>query len=155
VKVKYGSLWLATGGKEAAQNVQLNGTQVVDVQQLFRAAAVRPVGRGNKADTLAFSVRLAKGTLRLAERFLLSHLAHLPTDGQLEIVCGRDSDSETFYNHAALVSVERTQLGVSPSIRYTFTCGLFTTDGTSLPSLFDEIDGGAADSTYSGAALEG
>lgn len=155
MKVKYAGIWLAPGGVECASGVSLNGSQVVELQQLFRATAIRPVARGNKQDVFSFAVRQAKDTVRLAERAMLSILATLPGSGQLEVTCGQTGDEETFYLDAVLQSVERTSIGLSPAYRYTFVGGLFTTDGTSLPSIFDEIDGGAANSTYEGAGVEG
>jgi hypothetical protein len=134
VKVKYADLWLATGGREAAANVAVNGTQVVDIQQLFNATAVRPVARGNKADTFSFSVRLLKTSLLYSERFILSHLANLPGSGQLEAVCGRDGDQQSFFLDAVLQSVERTYLGLTPAVRYTFVGGLWTENGETIIS---------------------
>ncbi|MBC8011458.1 MAG: hypothetical protein H7067_15345 [Burkholderiales bacterium] len=137
MKVKYGSLWLASGGKEAAQDVRLNGRQVVDVQQLFNAAAVRPHGRGNKVDVFSFAIKLDKASRKLSERFLLSHFSDLPINGQLELVCGRAEDEggeQSFFNQCAFETCERTYVGRSPAIRYTFVCGLFTENGETIIS---------------------
>lgn len=134
MKVKYASTWLAPGGVERARDITLNGSQVVEVQQLFRAAAVRPVARGNKADTFTFTVTQLKDSVRFAERASLSQLADIPGSGQLEVVCGDTGDEQSFFNQAALQSVDRSYVGRSLVLRYTFVCGLWTESGSTIIS---------------------
>jgi hypothetical protein len=133
VKVKYGDRWLAPGGREAAQDVRLNGTQTVQVAQALRAAAVRTFGRGNRVETFSFAVRLGKESKRLAERAAFAELASLPANAQLEVVCGGGDDVESFFlPAAAFQTVERTLLGRSPALTYTFLGGLWTTEGETI-----------------------
>ena len=134
MKVKYADRWLAPGGKEAAQDVRLNGVQTVQVAQALRASAARVFGRGHRVETYTFRVRLGKASKRQAERAALAELARLPASAQLEVVAGREpDDAESFFLPvAAFQSVERTLLGMSPALTYTFLGGLWTTEGSTI-----------------------
>lgn len=136
MKVKYAGTWLAPGGRNSAQGVSFNGTQLVDVQQLFRSDAVRPVARGNKADTFSFSSRTLFADGLLAGRAVVRALRDLAGEGLLEVTFGNAEIEETYYVTAAFQGVERTLLGLSPAFRYTFVCGLFrqadTTSGETI-----------------------
>lgn len=121
---------------EPAFDVQINGTQVVDVQQLFRALEVRAVGRGNKQDVVTFSAREQCNTVQDAEVAMLRRLRLLPSEGLLQVTIGTGETALTFHLDAALQSVGRTYAGQSPAFRYTFVGGLFrqadTTSGETI-----------------------
>ncbi len=117
--------------------ITLNGRQVVDDAEFFRAAAAAVFARENLGTTFVFSVTRLFTTEKQAERFVLLHAGAVPRSGLVTAVCGEAGDQETLYlEDAAIENVGLGEVkGTSVAVQYTIRGGLWTSD---VP---DEIPG--------------
>lgn len=115
----------------------LNGEQIVDDAQFFRAAAASVFARGNLGTVLQFSVTRLFSTEKAAEVFALTHAGAVPLEGLVTAVCGETGDQQTVYLEGAVLQAVAVQSvrGSSVVVQYTIRGGIWTTD---VP---DEIPG--------------
>ena len=110
--------------------ITLNGRQLVDDAEFFRAATARVFARGNFGTTLQFSVTHSFSSQREAEVFFLTQPGSVPTSGLVTAICGVSGDTQTCYLEDAVV--ESVALppykGVSVEVQYTIRGGLWTSD---------------------------
>jgi hypothetical protein len=129
MKVQFGSIWLAPGLIECASDFTVNGQQVNDAVEFYRAAAVAFFPRGLRFDQISFSVTRKFDTSKEAESFVLSHFGDLATQGSLYLYCGYDDDQTIVrYDGAVIDQPVRTFKGTSVIVQYTFRGGIPITD---------------------------
>lgn len=132
MNIAFETTWLAPGQHQAADRVRLNGRQLIDEGQFFRALYPSYFPRGNVEVNLEFTTHWQFNTTAAAEAFVLSHISQLPmtpTDnGVLQIICGAETSPQTIYSPSAVledVSIEYTGVGVD--VTYKLRCQPFTT----------------------------
>jgi hypothetical protein len=132
MNVTFETAVLAPGGAQGASNVRLNGRQIVDDGQFFRAAMLTYFPRGNVDVSFSFTTHWIFASLALAETFVMTHVTYLPMtnqdNGVLQVVCGAETLSPvTIYSPSAVLeSAEITDyIGLSVDVRYTLRCQPF------------------------------
>jgi len=139
MKVRFGSIWLAPGGIEFASGFSVNGQQVNDPVQYYRAAAMAFRPRALRSDTISFSVMRRFDTQKEAESFVLTHLLDLPAQESLYLFCGYDDDQTIVrYDGTVVNSAQRTFSGTTVTIQYNLSAPLAVTD--SPPPSYAEPD---------------
>lgn len=129
MKIRYGSTWLAPGGVELTSGYSINGSQVNDTVQYYRAAQASLRPRGLRSEQISFSVNRLFNSSREAERFVASHFAELSQQQDLYLFCGPDADQEiVLYEDAVLDNVARSFSGTNVLLTYTFSAGAATFD---------------------------
>jgi hypothetical protein len=127
MQILYETTYLAPGQAQSAADIVLNGSQIVDEADFFRAATKTYFPRGNLGIEFAFSVWYVFPTSVAAEIFLLTIPGMLPmtnTDnGVLQCNCGAETPATSqiaYMAGAVLKDVQIKQVGVSVMIRYSF-----------------------------------
>ena len=139
MKVQFGSIWLAPGGIEFASDFTVNGQQVNDPVEFYRAASVAFFPRGLRSDTITFSVIRKFDTNKEAESFVLTHFQDLAQQESLYLYCGYDDDQTIVrYDGVVIDQPVRTFKGTSVIVQYTFRAGIPITD--SPPPSYAEPD---------------
>lgn len=117
-------------GKLGPSGLTVNGQQIVDEAQFFRAAAPVFYARGTLGVVLQFTVHRIFATLAAAEAFALMHFNATPLEGLVTCVCGETGATQTVYLNDAVV--EAVQLpssrGLVVAVQYTIKGGAFTSD---------------------------
>lgn len=126
MKVVFGTVSLTPSDVETTAGLTVNGQQINDVVQFFRALAETFFDRGNRSVQIGFSVKRIFDTPRIAGRFCFEHFTLLPTKESLYITVGDDVDNEVVrFDGAVIESVPVSlPMGVSVQVNYTFLCGL-------------------------------
>jgi hypothetical protein len=126
MKVVFGTVSLTPSDVETTAGLTVNGEQVNDTAQFYRALAETFFGRGNRSATIGFSVLRIFDTARIAGRFCFEHLTLLPLQDSLYITVGDDVDNEVVrFDGAVPQAVPITvKGGVSVQVNYSFLCGL-------------------------------
>lgn len=135
MKVRIGSTWLAPGGFAATQGIRVNGQQITQEVEFFRAVARQFYARKNRASVVSFSVTRTHSSLREAEAFILTHYASLPDSGDVYFYCGTDSDQQIVTLPGAVLDAaeDGAILGTSSRFTYNIRGGLPVTDITPGP----------------------
>lgn len=125
MNVTFETAVLAPGGNQGASNVRLNGRQIIDEAQFFRAGTTTYYPRGNVDMVFQFTTHWIFNSLTLAENFVLSYLGALPMtnqdNGVLQVVCGAETNSpQTLYSSSAVLEdVQIEYIGLSVDVHYT------------------------------------
>lgn len=134
MNVIFSTSWLAPGGTQAARNVRVNGKQLVDDADFFRAATMSFYPRGNQSVELRFVTSWQLASLRAAEVFVMTHARNLPMSvndlGVVQCICGLPPDTQTVYaNNAVLESANIVGYrGLSVDVEYVIRAPFFQTD---------------------------
>jgi hypothetical protein len=134
VNVLFETTWLAPGGTQAASRVRLNGRQLVDEADFFRAVTAAFYPRGNLGVVFSFQTQWQFNTTKDGEVFALTHISNLPMGpddtGVVQCVCGYPPSTQTVYlNNAVLESANIVQYdGESVTVEYTLRGPSFQTD---------------------------
>jgi hypothetical protein len=125
-------------GRVGPFGVSLNGQNIIDDAQFFRAAVPSFFERGGNGVTLQFSVERLFSSLKSAEVFLLTHFGALPRSGLITCLCGESGDTQAVYlRNAVLEAVALPGYqGRSVGVQYTIKGSQFESD---IPP--DEIPG--------------
>jgi hypothetical protein len=124
MKIRFGSTWLASGNVESAAGVAINGTQINDEQQFYRALAAVFRARGGRSITLTFYVTRRFDTLREAQRFSFEHFDQLPQQESLYYYLGTDADSEIVrFDGAVIDGCSAVPSGCTAQVQYSFRAG--------------------------------
>lgn len=142
--VLFETTYLASGWAQSADDIALDGEQVVDEAEFFRAATATFFPRGNIRTTFEFTVHYIFATQVLAEQFVLTLPTQVPMtnadNGALQCICGElnPATQVTCYLSPAVLRRARIvrQVGISVDVRYTVVGGTFTTQApaTGLPT---------------------
>lgn len=123
----------------------VNGQQLVDDAQFFRAANATYFARGNAGVLLQFGVNRLFSSVRRAEAFALTHFDGLPKSGLVACECGEEGDTETAYlRDAVLESAAITGYrGCSVQVQYTIRGSRFESDvpEEEIPGEPDDAEG--------------
>jgi hypothetical protein len=135
MKVRIGSTWLAPGGFEATLGLSVNGQQITQEVEFFRALARQFYPRKNRSTSVSFSVTRSFETQREADAFILTHYNELPDSGDVFFYCGDDSDQQIVTLPGAVLDAVGDGSMVGTSVRYTYTVrgGIIRTDITPGP----------------------
>lgn len=131
MEITYGVLLLASSnpalGRIGPSGMALNGQQVVDEIDLFRAIETTFYGREGKSSDLRFRVTALFATLREAQEFYFTHHSDIVANDDLTISTGETGDtSDVVLTAAAAASVSMiSMLGLSVIVEYNFRGGLF------------------------------
>lgn len=130
MRIRIGNTWLASGGREAAAELSVNGQQAVDEPAFFRALAATFYARGRASTAISFVVSREHASVRDAEVFLLMHWAELPKEGTVLFVCGTGDDTQSVSLAGAVLEAMPlgTYLGRSTRVAYTVRGGVPTSD---------------------------
>lgn len=135
--VQYGSTVLVPGAQLGIIGMRLNGEQLVDQAQFFRAIAASYFSRGNKTSRFEFDVWWYFSTRGAAENFILGHWASLAATDTLTVTCGDGEATQYIYALAGAVlqSVAPSEWrGISVKMHYVFVGGLFATQSIQPPN---------------------
>jgi hypothetical protein len=142
--ILFETTYLATGQIQSPDDISLNGEQIVDEAEFFRAAAMTFFPRGNVKVEFDFTVHYSFASTVLAEVFLLTLPSQVPMtnadNGVLQCVCGEatPATSQTVYMSGAVLRSARVvrQVGTSIDVRYSFVGPGFTSSvpGSGLPT---------------------
>lgn len=144
MQVLYETTYLAPGQFQSAADIALNGEQIVDEAEFFRAATMTFFPRGNVRVEFDFTVHYIFATAVACEVFLLTLPSQVPMtnadNGVLQCLCGAEtpSTSQIVYMPGAVLRSARVvkQTGVSLDVRYSFVGPGFTSSvpSTGLPT---------------------
>jgi hypothetical protein len=129
VRVKYGNVWLASGGVEGTSGTSLGLSQQNDEKAAIRAAATEFFDRGGRRTTFGFTVTKLFASEAALIAFFATHIADLPGRADLQLFAddAGDEDTSAVMENAVLDSLEHSELrGVSLRLRYSFSGGVFT-----------------------------
>ena len=139
MQILFETAWLAPGQFQAASQLRLNGEQLVDEAEFFRAAQKTFFPRGNVSVEFSFVVHWSFPSIVAAEVFFLTFLNQLPMTnadaGPLQCVCGADTPAtaQTVYmQNCVLEKVRMVEIvGTSIDVEYTIVGSGFS---SSVPS---------------------
>ena len=125
MKIFIDQFCLSNGGEESPKVLSINGQQRVQGVPLLRGSVAVVYARGNRVNTVAFSVTREHPSPGAAEGFLFLHAATLPTSGALTFLCEDAEGAAVRYTAAAsaVASDKGTQLGLVTTHQYTVVCG--------------------------------
>lgn len=134
MKITIGNFCLAAGGGESPADLSVNGQRTVQVTPLLGAAFAGVFPRGNRVNTITFSVTRAHASDGGAESFLFAHAATLPASGSVAFLCEDADGTQVRYlaETAAVASDHGMQRGNATIHKYTLVCGAIS--GGSLPT---------------------
>lgn len=132
--VLFNTTYLAPGQYQAADKVRLNGEQIVDEADFFRAATKAYFPRGNVGIEFSFVTHWSFPTLVAAEVFALTHIGQLPmtnTDSDLlQCTCGEvtPATQQVVYGANAVLKSARIleYKGTSVDVEYTLLVPAFS-----------------------------
>jgi hypothetical protein len=146
VLTTFASNVLASGnlalGRVGPFDMSVNGQQVVDEVEFFRALRKAFYGRGLRSVEFGFSVQRFFASLARAEAFFFTGYNDLPDEGDLVLGCGEgDADAQNVgIVGAVLDSCDATRLqGTVVVVRYRFRGGRFTTDVSPGPEPDEDV----------------
>lgn len=116
-QIQYGSIWLATGGRESPAGFQINGQQTVQIAPILRSATAGVYGRGNKYLTITFNITRQHASVAAAQTFLWTHALTLPKSGTA--VFYQDNEDTVVVADAVLTAFEQSYTGRSTKHIYT------------------------------------
>lgn len=138
MRIKFANIWISGGGLEGPSGLSVNGDQVIDDAQFFRALAATHYARGNDSTSISFSVEREHASTKAAEVYVLMHRKNLPKEGDCVFYCGAPGDEQEVALLGAVLSITGgSYLGRSTRLTYTIQGGLPQTD--SIPE-GEEID---------------
>ena len=139
MKVQYGTTWLASGGMEGARDFKIDGFQVNEVADIFRASNAVQFPRYTRSANVTFSVTKLFNSESDLLAFLSTCLAGLASSAVLSIF--DETGVSAAYMAGALVESVRPQaaVGVSLVVDYAFTGGLFTSQQVTVPNESDLV----------------
>ena len=109
--------------------LSVNGERIVDEVTFWQAAARVYFDRGVPRVQVQFGVQWIFASIRLAEKFALTHANDVPGQGVLSCIAGITGDLETLYLSGAVVAVQvNRQVGTSVFVTYEIKGGKFQTD---------------------------
>jgi hypothetical protein len=133
MQILFETTYLAPGQAQSAADITLNGEQVVDEAEFFRAASITLFPRGNQRTDFDFSVSYVYPTSVSAEMALLLFPSNVPMtsadNGVLQCLCGAETPATSqicYMSGAVLRKISVRQVGVSLIVRYSFTGPGFT-----------------------------
>lgn len=118
-------------GRVGPFDMSINGQQVVDEVEFFRALRKAYIERGLRSVDFGFAVRRFFSSLARAQAFFFTGYNDLPDAGDLVMVCGEGDADELNVGLAGAVlnSCDCPSIsGVCVTVRYRFSGGHFTTD---------------------------
>ncbi len=116
-------------GRVGPSRLSLNGQQIIDEAEFFRAAMPTYFTRGSAGVVLQFSVQRFFSTIKKAEAFALLHFGAIPLSGLVTCICGESGDQQTIYLRNAVVeSVPVSHSGTVVTVQYTIKGGAFEGD---------------------------
>jgi|SRR5581483_10520713 len=126
MKAVFGTINLVPGGVESTSGATVNGQQINDEVQFYRALAATRFARGNRSLIIGFSVERLFATYHLAERFVFEHFTLLPQQDSLYLTIGDGTDTEVVrFDNAVPQSVRLgVQKGLTVPVVYSFACGM-------------------------------
>jgi hypothetical protein len=128
MKVRFGTIWLAPGGIESTSGFSINGQQINDPIQFYRATSTLFRPRGQRSDAIAFVSERKFNSVAEAERFLATFFSDLPEQADLYLFCGDDAEQIVVYEDAVINNVARSSRGVSVTLQFNLSAGLPQTD---------------------------
>ena len=144
MQILFETTYLAPGQAQSADQIALDGEQIVDEADFFRAATRTFFPRGNISVSFEFTVHYVFNTLGAAEVFLLTLPGQVPMtsadNGVLQCICAPEIPSQTATCYMSGAVLRKCSIvkavGVSISVRYSFVGPGFTSSvpGTGLPT---------------------
>ena len=127
MQMSFGDQVIAPGGLLGEPSAwRLNGTQLNEQVQLFRAVQTAWYSRGNASVELAFTVIRSFASAKLATVFACTHQSSLPQQDTLTLTAGDGSDLQPVYlDDAVIQKMQLTLVGQTVSVEYTFCGGAF------------------------------
>ena len=128
MKILIDNFSLAAGGTESPEDLRIEGRREVQAVALLRAATATVLPRGNRLNTISFTITREHDTYGDAESFLFAHAATLPASGTVSFYCEDLGGAQVLYTAqaAAIRSDLGTQRGVTTRHAYVVACGPLT-----------------------------
>ena len=162
MRISINNIWLTNDGTtdlqawSDAHEVRLNGRQVVQDAQFFRAVSAQPLARGNAVNELQFAVTQQHASVAAAAAFALTAFSTLPQDGTATVVCGAYGETTvTCTFAAALAAMPACSFrGTRTDVTFVLRGGAITTlpgsavtvvDGAAFATDYDYPAGGSVD----------
>jgi hypothetical protein len=122
LKASFGTYWIASGTMEGIFGLTLNGVQVNDQVELFRALTAVFYGRGNRSAILGFSVKRIPADLGTAEYTAMTEFWALPVQADLWLYLDPEANGVALqFASAVLHNTEYgPTVGQSMPVRYQF-----------------------------------
>ncbi len=135
--ITFGATLLASKATNPVYAVALNGQQINDEAQFFRAATITPIARGNRSTEISFSVTRTFNTVVDCEVFILTHLNALSQQADLLCQCtgvGDAAEQDCTLSGSVLTSIRFSEnRGLTVVVQYTFKGGLFVNEDVPPP----------------------
>lgn len=94
MRIRINDIYLTGDFLELPRGLAVNGQQVVDEVQFFRAIAASYFGRGNRSLAISWSIERTHDSVKEAQVFLLTHYKDLPNEGDVVFECGFPGDTQ-------------------------------------------------------------
>lgn len=118
MKSRFGNVWLAPGSVERVAGLSLNGTQLNDEAQFYRAASTTLYARGGRAHAIGFGATRGFNSVLEAERFVHEHFSTLPEQADLVFFIGAGDEQIVTYPDAVIDAVGVSYIGTSVRLQY-------------------------------------
>jgi hypothetical protein len=124
MRITFDSIPICNGGSDSPVNMEVDGSRIVEVVDLPRAAAVKTFDRWNKETRITFERHVTESSYLAAQNRILTEHVNLPRKGDLVIV-GEDGYQyqEFVLEGASLPRVRSKQHGVTVITTYEFVGG--------------------------------
>jgi len=122
---------LCSGGAESPENIQINGTSVVDMVATL-AGSVQPMDRKNVSTTVSFQITNEKSTFTLSEQdLLLYYTSTINQYGLLTFYVEGDLTTPYAYMIGTITGFTHSEVGVSTIRGFSITGGALTSSAPS------------------------
>ena len=162
MRISLNNVWLTNDGMTDlndwtdANEVQLNGKQIVQDAEFLRAVAAQPLARGNRVNRLQFTVTRQHASVAAASAYVLTAFSALPASGTATIICGALGETEASCTFNAVLEEmpSSTFQGTRTDTTFVLRGSQMTTpslvilsaiDGASFTTLYSFAPGGTID----------
>jgi hypothetical protein len=127
VKFTFEKYVLSDDGQMSPASLVLDGSRVIQVDELVRGGHLSIIDRQNKATRISFSVNREHASYSAAQQFCVEHNDALPGTGELLIEMRKDNGGlvSRVCKNAGLQSVRSVHRGCRTETAYVFVCGEF------------------------------
>jgi hypothetical protein len=162
MRISLNDIWLTNDGVvdlqswTDANDVQLNGRQIVQDAHFLRAVSAEPLARGNLVNLLRFTVTRQHVSVAEAAAFVLTAFSSLPASGTATVVCGASGENALTCTFAAVLEEmpKASFAGTRSDTTFLLRGGLITmgaplaangVDGASFATVYAYPQGGTLD----------
>jgi hypothetical protein len=127
---------LVPGAEFSPENIIINGTNVVDLIHPLRSPTVRIFDRGNRTNSLSFTVTSQNASFLLSEQQLILYTVSLPSFGLVKFYGETALTTPFAYFPAGLKDFKISQIGVASIRTFALDGGVIYTTVPVAPATF-------------------